>query len=171
MWLCLGFMHSCVLSCFSSVWLFDLWTVASQATLPMGFSRQEYWSGLPCQHSGNLPDPGRESTFLTSPALAGRFSTTSVTWEYHLGFIDKFTSRPLFKILHVSYIIGYLSLTYSLSMKIPKLIYFPENGIIWLFFIVDWYSIVYRCHILFIHSSIDGWHVASMFWLLWIVLQ
>jgi len=34
------------------------WTVAHQAPLPMGFSRQEYWSGLPCHPPGNLPDPG-----------------------------------------------------------------------------------------------------------------
>ena len=39
----------CVLSCFSQVWLFaTLWTVACQAPVSMGFSRQECWSGLPC---------------------------------------------------------------------------------------------------------------------------
>ena len=43
----------------------------------MGFSRQEYWSGLPCPAPGDLPDPGIEPTSLTSPALAGRFFTTS----------------------------------------------------------------------------------------------
>ena len=42
------------------------WTVACQAPLPMGFSRQEYWSGLPFLPSGNLPNPGTESGF---PAL------------------------------------------------------------------------------------------------------
>ena len=44
----------------------DLWTVALQAPLFMGFSRQEYWSGLPFPPPGDLPDPGIEST---SPAL------------------------------------------------------------------------------------------------------
>ena len=34
------------------------WTVAHQAPLSVGFSRQEYWSGLPCPSSGNLPHPG-----------------------------------------------------------------------------------------------------------------
>ena len=44
-----------VLSCFSHVWLFaTLWTVARQAPLFMGFSRQEYWSGLPFPPPGNL---------------------------------------------------------------------------------------------------------------------
>ena len=37
----------------------------------MGFSRQEYWSGLPCPPPGHLPDPGMESESLVSPALAG----------------------------------------------------------------------------------------------------
>ena len=36
------------------------WTVVRQALLSMGFSRQEYWSGLPCPPVGDLPDPGTE---------------------------------------------------------------------------------------------------------------
>ena len=72
----------CMLSCFSHVQLFaTLWTIACQAPLSMGFSRQEYWSGLPCPPLGDLPDLGIESTSLTSPALASRFFTTRVTWE------------------------------------------------------------------------------------------
>ena len=56
-----------MLSCFSCVQLFvTLWTVDCQAPLPMGFSRQEYWSGLPCPPPGDLPDSGIEPT---SPAL------------------------------------------------------------------------------------------------------
>ena len=47
----------------------------------MLFSRQEYQSGLPCPSPGDLPDPGIELKSLTSPALAGRFFTTSATWE------------------------------------------------------------------------------------------
>ena len=56
-----------VLSYFSHVQLIvTLWTVACQAPLFMGFSRQEYWSGLSCPLSGDLPDPGIEPK---SPAL------------------------------------------------------------------------------------------------------
>ena len=51
-------------------------TVAHQAPLSMGFSRQECWSGLPCPSPGALPDPGIESTSTASPALAGRFFIT-----------------------------------------------------------------------------------------------
>ena len=47
------------------------WTVAHRAPLSMGFSRQDYWSGLPFPSPGDLPDPGIEPT---SP-LAGRFFT------------------------------------------------------------------------------------------------
>ena len=48
------------------------WTAARQAPLSMGFSRQEYWSGLPCPPPGGLPDPGIEPR---SPALEGEFFT------------------------------------------------------------------------------------------------
>ena len=48
---------------------------------PWGFSRQEYWSGLPCPPPGDHPDPDIEPKSLTSPALAGRFYTTSTIWE------------------------------------------------------------------------------------------
>ena len=56
-----------MLSLFSSVQFFEtLWIVPSQTSLSMGFSRQEYWSGLPFPSPGDLPDPGIESG---SPAL------------------------------------------------------------------------------------------------------
>ena len=67
-----------MLSRFSRVRLFVTpWTVAHQTPPSMGFSRQEYWSGLPCPLPGDLPDPGIEPAFLKSPALAGGFLTAS----------------------------------------------------------------------------------------------
>ena len=48
-----------------------LWTVAHQAPLSIGFSRQEHWRALPFPSPGDLPDPGIEPVSLTSPALAG----------------------------------------------------------------------------------------------------
>ena len=73
---------SCLLSCFSHIQLFaTLWTVGCQAPLSMGFSRQEYWSGLPCPSSGCLPNSGIKPVSLLSPAGACRFFTTSTTWE------------------------------------------------------------------------------------------
>ena len=60
----------------SYVWLFaTLWAVAHQAPLPMGFSRREYWSGLPFSSPGGLPDPRIEPSSLKFPALAGGFFT------------------------------------------------------------------------------------------------
>ena len=53
------------------------WTVAGQAPLSMGFSRQEYWSELAFSPPGDLPDPGIKPTSLTSPALTAGFFTTS----------------------------------------------------------------------------------------------
>ena len=75
--------HACLLSCFSRVWLcVTLWTVAHHAPLSMGFSREEYWNGLPCPPLGIfLTHPGIEPTSLSYPALAGRLFTTSATWE------------------------------------------------------------------------------------------
>ena len=58
-----------------------LWTVACQAPLSMGFSGQEYWSELPCPSPGDLPDTGIKLQSLTFPELAGRFFTSSTTWE------------------------------------------------------------------------------------------
>ena len=52
-----------------------------QAALSTGFFRQEYWSGLPSPSPGDLPDPRIELASLASPALAGRFFTTSALWE------------------------------------------------------------------------------------------
>ena len=53
------------------------WTVASQASLTMEFSRQEYWSGLPFFPPGDFPDPGIKTASLVSPALADGFFTTA----------------------------------------------------------------------------------------------
>ena len=55
------------------------WTAALQAPLSMGFSRKEYWSGLPCLPLGDLPNPGIEPSSLMSPELAGEFFTTCTT--------------------------------------------------------------------------------------------
>ena len=52
------------------------WTVARQASLSMGFLRQEYWNGLPFSTPGDLPDPGIELMSPVSPAVAARYFTT-----------------------------------------------------------------------------------------------
>ena len=62
-----------------------LWTVAHQAPLSTGFSRQEYRCGLPCPLPGDLPDPGIELVSLMSPGLAGGYFTTNV--KYYLKLV------------------------------------------------------------------------------------
>ena len=95
-WICV----CCMPSHFCRVWLFaTLWTVASQAPLSMGFSKQEYWCGLLCFPPGNFPHWGIEPTSLTSPALAGKLFTSSATWyafslsiSFHFSFAFCFSS-------------------------------------------------------------------------------
>ena len=84
-----------LLSSLSRVWLFAIpWTVACQAPLSMGFSQQEYWSGLPCPTLGDLPDLGNKPM---SPALVSRFFTgeppgnPNITWE----LVKIYNLRPL----------------------------------------------------------------------------
>ena len=66
----------CVLSCSAMSDSVTLWTLTHQAPLAVGFSRQEYWSGLPFPTLEALADPGTEPTPLASPASAGRYFTT-----------------------------------------------------------------------------------------------
>ena len=57
------------------------WTIDHQAPLSIEFARQEYCNRLLFPPPGDLPDPGIKLASLESPALAGRFFTTSATWE------------------------------------------------------------------------------------------
>ena len=78
------------------------WTVAPQGPLSMGFSRQEYWSGLPFSFPGYLPDPGIKPT---SPTLAGRFFTIELP-----GKLLPLTPTPLSQ--------GYWPAVYSVEAEI-----------------------------------------------------
>ena len=71
-------------------------TLAHQAPLSVGFSKQEYLSWLPCPPLGDLPNPGIKSTSLMSPALACSFFTTSAAWEAHTKCTQEYFS--VFKI-------------------------------------------------------------------------
>ena len=72
-------LHLCVLS---HVRLCDPMDCSLPGPSAMGFSRQEYCSGLPFLPAGDLPDPGIKLRSLVSPALAGGFFTTSTTKIY-----------------------------------------------------------------------------------------
>ena len=100
----------------SRVWLIvTSWTVAHQAPLSMGFSRQEYWSGLPFPPPGDLPNPGLDPV---SPVLGGRFFTAEPPnlfcfeldsiWM-HFNIINIFSFHSfVYKILHRNSQITYL---------------------------------------------------------------
>ena len=80
----LNLLKACMwLSCLSRVQFFvTTSTVARQAPLSRGvFSRQEYWSGLPCPPLGDVSGPVIGPSSLLSPASAGRSLITTVTWE------------------------------------------------------------------------------------------
>ena len=78
------------------------WTLARQAPLSTGFSRQEYWSGLSFPAPGDLPVSGIEPVSPVSPILAGRFFTTappfySSTITYAFSFLLRYNLH--FKII------------------------------------------------------------------------
>ena len=75
-------MHAKALWSSPTLWTYALWP--RQASLSMGFFRQEYWTGLLCPVPMDLPNPEVEAEFLISPAFAGGFFTISTTWEAHI---------------------------------------------------------------------------------------
>ena len=72
-------LYVCAKSLQSCPTLCDPKTIAHQVSLSMRFSRQEYWSALPCPPPGDLPNPGIEPESLMSPVLKGRLFTSSDT--------------------------------------------------------------------------------------------
>ena len=69
----------------SRVLLFSIpQTIAHQAPLSMGFSRQEYWSGVSFPPPGDLPNPGIEPKSPASPEFAGGFFTTTQLGKSHI---------------------------------------------------------------------------------------
>ena len=72
-------MRVCILSCVQLG--VTLWIATWKAPLSMGFSREEYWSGLLCPSPEDLPNLGSEPTCLMFPALASGFFTTSTIWK------------------------------------------------------------------------------------------
>ena len=105
-----------MLSRFSCVWLCTiLWSIAFQAPLFMGFSRQEYWGGLLCPPPWDLSNPGIEPSPLKSLALAGKFFPTSTTWEAPTSYMKGQKIINFIHSLHFSLFMPYLSFLIALS--------------------------------------------------------
>ena len=111
-----------MLSRFSQVWFFEIpWTVARQALLSMGFSQQEFWSGLPFPPPGNLPKPGIKLRSPTAPALQAGFS-------FFLFFFKKplsYQGSPIRCYGNILKIFTYQSKVTSIKIKIIKVNQMP----------------------------------------------
>ena len=101
--------YICVLSRFSCVRLFaTLWTVARQASLSKGFSRQGCWSGLPCPPPGELPDTGIEPASLTSP-------------DWQVGSLPLAPpGKPVYTCVCVYCVSPYINIQYIHTPHLPK---------------------------------------------------
>ena len=101
-----------------------LWTVACQTPVSVGFSRQEYWSGLPCPPPGDLPDLETKTMSLVSPALAGGFFPTSATWEvstipsctFEIGGKRRYFKSHCFKLLTLLNLITEKEIKYNIRI-------------------------------------------------------
>ena len=80
--ICAKLLHQCQTLCVTS------WAIVCQAPLSIGFSREEYWSGLSCPSPEDLPDPEIEHESLKSLALSGKFFTISVGLQNCLMYFD-----------------------------------------------------------------------------------
>ena len=122
---------------FSCVRLFVTpWTIASQAPLSMGFNRQEYWGELPCAPPGDLWDLGIQPRSLMSPALAGRFFTSTTSWEAHLLMVVSYFWPDYFYFLswghHFKYSLDKFITLFCMNFLLTILIiYLTHNDLHW----------------------------------------
>ena len=106
--------------------LCDVTDVPYQAPPSMGFSRQEYWSGLPLPTLGDLPDPGIEPESLMPPALAGGFFTTNATWEAPFIFISLYYLCISISLLFLSFYLSISVFYFYLSIYISIISVYPS---------------------------------------------
>jgi len=147
------------------------WIVACQAPLSMGFSRQVYWSGVSFSTPEDLPDPGIKPVSLASPALVGRFLTTSATQEAHLSvqwylnvllicisLIDKDTEH-LFKCSFVTCTIFFHGVSVQAFCLVKKLVCLSCVTYLIVLYILDKSPLSYICNGHFSQS----WIIFSFF--------
>ena len=117
------YMYACMLSCSSHVWLFvTSWTVPRQASLSMGFSRQGYWSGLPCPPPGDLPNPGIKprSPTLQADSLSAepqgkpefQLKSHKLPRNQKAMKIFSFVIKKMIQPLHVNVVVKYLEFNF-----------------------------------------------------------
>ena len=125
----------CLLSCSVESNSATPWTVTQQAPLPMGFFRQEYWSGLPCHPPGDLPNPSNKPRSPTLQAVSlpsdlririGSSGWRSCIWSKAHLLLSSRTSARSIRASSISHTLLLLktALVYS-SEKISHPVYFP----------------------------------------------
>ena len=97
--------------------------IAHQASLSMGFSKYEYWSGLLCPPPEDLPSPGTEPYSLMSPALAGKFFTRRATQEAPRGLGNYKSRREA--ITNLDSVLKSRDTTLSTKVHLVKAMVFP----------------------------------------------
>ena len=126
-------MPACILSHFSCVQFFvTLWTVAHQAPLSTGFSRQKYWSGVECTPPGDLHKPGIKPTSPVSPALQADSLPLSHPQSPLPHLID--TSPVISKVMNVpgsnmGFSNSFYSLLGRLSTQLPAILFYFSDSI------------------------------------------
>ena len=126
-----------------SLWPYGRYVV-HQAPLSMGFSRQEYWSGLPCRPPGDLPDVDFQLLSLMSPAFSGGFLTmshlSSPVIVLHSALHVTATFNTLPNLFYVSFYVGIYIYTYIciyiLSMYLSLYIFISFSVYIFLIYII-----------------------------------
>ena len=114
-----------------------LWTVALQALLSMGFSRQEYWSGLPCPPPGDLSDPGIRThishivgrIFTAEPLGKLRLSLTleQMVWQQVLRSVQPKTETSLSISVCTDSVFFFLSYSVKLSQQVNNYVYLDRK--------------------------------------------
>ena len=120
----------CVWSHFSHVQLsVTTWIVACQASLSMGFPRQQYWSGLPFPSPKDLPNPGIKPVSLASPPSAGRFLPLVPIYIYTYIYIYIFTTTTIYIHTHTHQVIILYTYNYVNYISILK---WEKTHMVWL---------------------------------------
>ena len=114
------------------------WTVALQVPLSMGFSWQEYSSGLSCSPPGDLPYPGIEPMFLKSPALACRFFTTLSQLNFHISWLHTISFL-------ISLFVNFLSYFKLKKKGYFRFLNFSVSRFMSLIHFIYYYTREYRC--------------------------
>ena len=115
--------------------LCDLWTVAPQAPLSMGFSRNKYWSGLPCPFPGDLPHPGIKPSKSHYVSCVGRWFF--FTWEALENTINGNIS--IFKCFQwIGFLIFYLSSSEEEYLHLEKFLCYFHIGAFIFFYLNIW---------------------------------